>query len=80
MSEKIEHLQRAHVLELKLQADTEKDLIYALRQLFIDYRDEGVRDHVMGSPSVGYVAKYTHDPEMTHDRYFELLDQVKVGE
>lgn len=66
---------RAHTLKLNLQADTEQDLIYAIRQLFIDFREEGLRSGVSGSSSVGYIAEYIHDPEMTHDKYFELLER-----
>ena len=67
--------QRAHTLEFKIGADTKEDIIAAIRNLLFDLDAYGLRDCVSGSPSSGYSLTYSHDPEMTHEKYFQAIEE-----
>lgn len=65
---------RAIELTLKVSADTWNDV----RHRLFDYeemirRDGGISPGCMGGPSSGDIRKVTLNPDMTHERYFELL-------
>ena len=64
---------RAYELTLTLGADTYEELVRALEGLALDLAlypsDAAHRPMASGSPSAGYSATVTHDPEWTHERY-----------
>lgn len=64
---------RAHVLTLELGADTKEDMIAALEQIIFDLH-RGSTDVTSGGYSSGWIMAYKVDPEMTHDRYVDLLN------
>ncbi len=64
---------RAHVLTLELGADTKDDMIAGLEQIIFDLH-RGSTQVTSGGYSTGWIMSYTVDPDMTHDRYFELLN------
>ncbi len=76
-------LHRRYTLTLKLGADTYAEIGVALGQIQFDLLTQ-VRDQeeleqdynsVTGSPSAGWSIDIKFDPEMTHERYFELLNE-----
>lgn len=78
-----EPINRAHTLASVIGADTAADLAYALRALADDIQCGRLTTGVTGSPSVGYHYAYRHDPAMTHDAYFAMvnarIEQEKEG-
>jgi hypothetical protein len=68
---------RAHVLDLKISADTLDDLIAGLKMFATDLRLGQVSTRgVSGSPSVGWMYDYSVDESWTHDRYFEAIEET----
>lgn len=75
--------QRRYQLELNLGADSWNDLLRGIHQLEIDLsrlppiRTELGHDYLAatGGPDYGASIKIKFDPDMTHEKYFELLDQ-----
>ena len=67
---------RQHDLIIRVGADTVEDLAWALRQFADDALRSGISVHgCSGSPSVGYLYSYRHDPAQTHDAYFQQVDE-----
>lgn len=64
---------RAYTFRAELGADTLEDLIGFLRH--IEYQIlTGSTDVTSGGYSSGGNWHIVHDPEMTHDRYFEIVN------
>lgn len=70
----IEKLERRHVISISLQSDTIDDAISSLRNIATHFRMYGVSDSVSGGYGSGYTITYKENPDMTHDKYFEMLD------
>lgn len=69
---------RAHVLDIKIGANTLDDLIYALNQTAIDLRMGTISSSgCSGSPSVGFIYDYSVDESWTKERYFAALDRLQ---
>lgn len=66
---------RAYVVSVELGADTLEDLVWNLKHIAHEIEHEGGTGTVSGSPSAGYTYRLTHDPTMTHDRYFQEVDR-----
>jgi len=67
-------VKRAHSLALAIGADTKDDLVAELHHIAERVARDDLTIGGMGGPSCGYTYAYHHDPDMTHDRYFELID------
>jgi hypothetical protein len=70
-------IERAHVLTVKVQADTMDGLGAQLRILGDQILREGigVGVSISGGPSSGYVAQYRHNEGQTHDEYFRQIEE-----
>lgn len=71
---------RRYELTFKIGADTYKDMLSAMQNwlwmMERDHPDLAQNHHgVSGGYSDGYSYDITVDPEMTHDRYFELVNE-----
>lgn len=66
--------QRAHHLMLDLGADTEEELLAALKQIALQIQMGKLTTGCCGGYGHGYVYAYRVNPDMTHDRYVELND------
>jgi hypothetical protein len=64
---------RRVVCNLKIQADSIKDLTSALRCLETDIYT-GTRNCVSGGYSSGYILEIDEDESITHDSWFETLE------
>lgn len=78
----VPELHRRYTFTLKLGADSTRDIDSALNSIQYDLvvlteRRELNRNYhaISGGPSAGWSIDIQFDPEMTHDRYFELLDE-----
>lgn len=66
---------RAYTLSIEIGGDTWEDVMSDLRHIVSHLRDHGEKcSSVMGGPSCGHTIGVRIDPEMTHERYFEMLD------
>lgn len=65
---------RAHSITITAGADTHEALVAELKQIIFDIQ-RGSRNSVSGGASTNHIINYVIDPEMTHDRYMDLLDQ-----
>lgn len=66
---------RCYVLQLNVGADTFEDLVRQLNCAVEILEESGPGcQSVMGGSYCGHSILVEHDPDMTHDRYFELLD------
>lgn len=68
---------RAFRAEITVHGDTHADLIDALREIVDRFASEDYRGGASGGPSSGYAVRFSHDPEMTHDRYFAAVDDYR---
>lgn len=69
---------RAHVLEIKVGADTLTELVLTLRHFADDIDICGLSmNGCAGGPGAGYHYSYSHDPEQTHERYFAAIEEWK---
>ena len=67
-------LKRAHSLIMKVEADTRDGLIAELENVQRRILMEKMTRGTMGGYSASNIYSYCQDPEMTHDRYFQGLD------
>ena len=77
MADETEPPKRRYTLEIKLGADTWDDLMLDLKGMAYylhRYEDLEKAHCVMGGASSGFTVNLVQDKEMTHDRYFELVD------
>ena len=65
--------QRAYRLTLRLDADTLADLSNALFNLSHRADAGELTVGLSGGPSSGYIYELLHDPEQTHEKYFDDL-------
>lgn len=65
---------RAHSITITAGADTFEGLIAELKQIIFDLQ-RGSYNSVSGGSSTNHIVEYVTDPEMTHDRYMELIDE-----
>jgi hypothetical protein len=68
-------LRRAHSITIEAGADDQDELIATLKQIIFDIL-RGSMGATSGSSSAGYHFTYMVDPEMTHERYFELIEAM----
>lgn len=66
---------RAHSIKIEAGADTQEDLVATLKHIIWDIQ-RGSTGATSGSPSAGYFFDYTVDLEMTHERYFEMINAI----
>ena len=71
----MERPQRAHHLTLDLGADEKRELCAALRNIAMQIERGELTTGCSGGYGSGYTYAYKVDPEMTHDRYFELSNK-----
>lgn len=66
---------RAWTLKLEIGADSEKDLLFALKQIRTDFLLHGVPvgNGASGGCDSGWSYAVKHDPEMTPEKYQEQL-------
>ncbi len=68
--------ERAHVIALNLQADSLEEIRAALSSILFEMERGLVEGGtVSGSPSSGWTMGYWHNPEMTHEKYAQALDE-----
>ena len=68
-------IRRRHWVEIAIGGDQEIDVINALREILETYERKGVRGPITtGGVSLSWSLDYECDPDMTHDRYFELIE------
>jgi hypothetical protein len=72
--------QRAHRIEIDAGADTAEDLAWELRQLATRLERGDLTRGCIGGPSSGSIYTYTHNPEMTHERYFAEIEAHLAAE
>lgn len=66
---------RCYTLSIEIGADDWAGVMSDLKHIVDHIKECGERcSSVMGGPSSGYIVNIHHDPGMTHDRYFEILD------
>lgn len=65
---------RAHEFGCTIGADTKEDLIAELYNLARRLERDEITFGVMGGSVVGSIYAYRHDPSMTHDGYFDLVN------
>lgn len=66
---------RSYEVSITISGDTWQDIIYQLRDLLPHIEDHGPAcNSASGSPSSGHIVYVRHDPTMTHERYFEILE------
>ena len=83
MGENIKPRRRFH-LTLQAGADDWKELRGAAREI-VEYLDERIAaspeqqeiNSVTGGVGIGWSVKLEEDPEMTHDRYFEMIEEYR---
>lgn len=70
---------RAFEIELKVTGDTWKDVVYELNRIIDEVKEHGQDCKLVsgGYSSGGYVL-INHDPNMTHDKYFEDIAEAKL--
>jgi hypothetical protein len=65
----------AHSLLLEVEADNVKELANVLHRIAKDLALNGPTESVIcGGYDYGYMLKYKHDPEMTHDKFYAELE------
>lgn len=64
---------RRVMFELKIGADSVKDLIRSLEQLIFDIANGAPPQSVSGSPHSGYNYTYSEDETITHESYHAQL-------
>lgn len=70
--------ERAHYLEIKIGGDTIDDVRCGLEQILRDFALQGgARCGASGSPSVGWSIEYRQNPEMTHEKYFDAIQEYR---
>jgi hypothetical protein len=74
----VDYPTRAHSITIIAGADTHEQLISVLHSIIFDLR-RGSKRCASGAPESGYYFEYVIDPEMTHDRYFELIDAARLN-
>lgn len=65
---------RAWRIELHAEADSRAELVELLKSMLFDSLEPGGNSSVSGGYSSGGYYTVTHDPEQTHDKYFEQLE------
>lgn len=70
-----EKLERAHVLQIELGADTLDDLCQAMEDTVRRLKLGEMTKGCWGSPSNGAVYEYRNNPDMTHEKYFEEIEK-----
>lgn len=65
---------RAHELICKIGADSKDGLIAEIENFARRIAMNDITNGVMGGYSSGAIYSYRHDPDMTHDRYFQELN------
>lgn len=77
-------IKRRYAMNLDLQADSFDDLLNALKNLQLELliaKDRGSTNFeapykaVSGGVHSGYSLEIYFDPEMTHEKYFEQIDE-----
>lgn len=69
---------RSHVVTLKIGADTWEDIMTALQAVMHDQGTDGpFPTTISGGSTFGYVWEYDHDPDITHDSYFQAVEQER---
>jgi hypothetical protein len=72
---------RRWTMDLKIGADSEQELVRALEQIALDFDRGGLRSRfASGGPASGWSGETSEDPEMTHDRYFEAVEEWKAAQ
>lgn len=72
---------RAWVMELKIGADTPEEIERALEQIATAFAMGGLRSgFCSGGCASGWSGHTSHDPEMTHERYFEDIAAMRAKE
>lgn len=67
---------RAHEMILNIGADTREDLVHALNQMIFEIKTGQLTAGCSGAPGAGSIYAYRHDPAMTHDAYFQQLEEM----
>ncbi len=69
---------RRWVMDLKVAADSEDELVLALEQIATEFARGGLREgFASGGPASGWCGETSEDPTMTHDRYFQEIELWK---
>lgn len=67
--------ERAHMLAMKLGADSKEALMSLLNSIIIDFeRSDGPHSFVTGGYASGGTVVYAENTGVTHDSYFEDVD------
>jgi len=69
---------RAIEITITVSADTTRDVRSALRAMELNISDRGDELNgclIAGAPTYSYEINGTHNPEITHDMYFEQLNK-----
>ena len=67
--------ERAHVLICKIGADTKDALVQAIEQFASRVARNDISHGCYGGPDDGAEYCYRHDPNQTHETYFEHLQR-----
>ena len=66
---------RAHQFIIQIDADTKRDLVDALFNAATQLERDELTEGCSGSSSYGTMYCYRVDPDVTHDSYFEHLQE-----
>ncbi len=67
---------RAHELIIKIGADTKLDLINELNNFANRIARDELTHGIIGGYGAGAIYSYRHDPNQTHELYFQQLSAI----